>query len=445
MQDVAIICNRIITPTGITSGIVLIREGKIVDIVKEVPSDNFLVEDAGNNVLMPGVIDPHVHINEPGRTDWEGFDTATKAALAGGVTTLVDMPLNSSPVTITADALKEKISAASGKLHVNCGFWGGIVPGNEDEIEKLVEEGVLGFKAFLIDSGIDEFRSVTARDLRKAMLLIAKHNLPLLVHCELATGNPHRIDNSRSYKSFLYSRPKEWEDDAIALMIRLCREFNCRTHIVHLSSANSIEQISEAKKAGLPLTVETSQHHLYFFAEGIKDGHTEFKCTPPIREQENNFLLHQALAFSIIDFVATDHSPAPPAMKELESGDFIKAWGGISSLQFALPALWTATRQRGALIGEMAKWLCEKPALLAGIQHSKGKIEEGFDADLIVWDPDTAFIVREEVIHHRHKVTPYLGEKLYGVVKQTWLAGKKVYDEGKFLHLNKGRVIYNEK
>lgn len=447
MKKTAIISERVIIPAGTRKAVVLIEDGKIADVLDELPGQDFDVTDIGNKVLMPGVVDPHVHINEPGRTEWEGFDTVTKAAIAGGITTLVDMPLNSSPVTTTAAAFDEKINSCFDKLsmtiklHCNCGFWGGIIPGNSREIEPLIEKGVLGFKAFLTHSGIDEFPNVTEADLRKAMPIIAKHDLPLLVHCELSTDvRGQKSEVGTSYHNYLLSRPKKWEDDAIALMIRLCEEFNCRVHIVHLSSANSIEQIADAKRKGLPLTVETAQHYLYFNAENIKDKQTQFKCAPPIREQENNFMLQQALKFGIIDFVATDHSPAPPAMKELTSGDFMKAWGGISSIQFALPALWTATKKYGTLVSEMGKWLCERPAILPGLENIKGKIEKGYDADFVVWDPDKKFTVREEIIQHKHKMTPYLNEELNGVVEQTWLKGEKVFDNGQFI-LNKGSFI----
>ncbi|HKC35196.1 MAG TPA: allantoinase AllB, partial [Chitinophagaceae bacterium] len=444
MIDAAIISNRTITPDGIKKAAVLIKGGRITDIVSQLPEGDFPVTDVGDHVLMPGIVDPHVHINEPGRTEWEGFDTGTKAAIAGGITSLVEMPLNASPVTTTAKAFDEKIKATEGKLHTNCGFWGGVVPGNEKDIEPLIEKGVLGFKAFLIDSGIDEFPNVTEEDLRKAMPIIAKHGLPLLVHCELSNDQQpvSRIQN-RSYANYLASRPKKWEDDAIALMIRLCEEFNCPTHIVHLSSADSIEQIVKAKQKGLPLTVETCQHYLYFSAEQIKDGQTEFKCAPPIREKTNNEKLWQALKEGIIDYVATDHSPAPPAMKELGSGDFMKAWGGISSIQFALPVLWTAANKHGCGLQDIAKWLCENPALLPQLK-TKGKIAKGYDADFVVWDPERSFTVTKDIIYHKHKITPYLNEELYGVVEQTWLGGEKAYDGGKFLHLNKGNVLYHE-
>ena len=443
MIDHAISSNRVITPTGIRRAAVIISRGKIRAVVDEIPTGDFPITHANDLVLMPGITDPHVHINEPGRTNWEGFDTATKAAIAGGITSLVEMPLNASPVTTTAKAFDEKIKAARGQLHANCGFWGGIIPGNEGEIVPLIEKGVMGFKAFLTDSGIDEFPPVGEMDLRKVMPLIANAGLPLLVHCELTGPVPAPGNNLRSYRNYLQSRPTTWEDNAISLMIRLCGEYNCRTHIVHLSSAGSIAQIRKAKEKGLPLTVETAQHYLYFSAENIPDGRPEYKCAPPIREKENNRLLWEALQEGVIDFVATDHSPAPAELKERLSGDLFKAWGGIASLQFALPVLWTTAKSHGAGIEDMARWLCENPAKLPGLDTIKGKIAAGYDADLVLWDPDHAFTVSEEMILHRNKITPYLGEKLFGSVSQTWLGGIKIFDDGKFLHLNKGSILYH--
>lgn len=434
--------KRVVLPGGIREAVVLVDDGLIKDIVVAVPlSEHIEVIELGNKILMPGVTDPHVHINEPGRTEWEGFDTATKAAIAGGVTTLVDMPLNSSPVTTTAAAFDEKVKAAQGKLHTNVGLWGGVIPGNDNEIEALVQKGVLGFKAFLTHSGIDDFPNATEEDLRKVMPILAKYNLPLLVHCELTDNKHPASGNPQSYNNYLNSRPKKWEDDAIAMMIRLCEAFNCRTHIVHLSSAASLAQIKTARQKALPLTVETGQHYLYFTAEEIKDGQTQFKCAPPIREKQNNDALWQALKEGWIDFVATDHSPATPSLKEIESGDFMKAWGGIASIQFALPVLWTAAKKRNCTFSDIARWLCENPAKLAGLQHQKGKIEKGFDADLIVVDDEKAFTVDENCCYHRHKVSPYMGEKLYGVVEQTYLCGEKVYEDGMFIQLNKGKII----
>ena len=442
MIDFAIKGNRILTPEGTRPAIVLIQDGLIIDVVDSLSGikANQMI-DIGDSVLMPGIIDPHVHINEPGRTDWEGFDTATRAAIAGGITTLVDMPLNASPVTTTAEAFDQKIAATHGQLHTNCGFWGGLVPGNTGDIEPLIDKGVLGFKAFLTHSGIDEFPNVTEADLRQAMPIIARHGLPLLVHCELSTDEKLAAGDGRSYQNYLSSRPKEWEDNAIALMIRLCEEYQCRTHIVHLSSANAIEPIVRAKQKGLPLTVETGQHYLYFKAETIPDGQTQFKCAPPIREAENNDRLWAALRDGIIDFVATDHSPTPPALKKLTSGDFMSAWGGIASLQVALPVLWTAAQQRGFTIHDIARWLCEKPAQLAGLPHRKGRIVTGYDADILVWNPEKSFTVSEDLLHHKHKMTPYLHEHLHGVVEQTYLAGVPVFANGIFTKLNAGQLL----
>jgi len=459
MPSFSIHSHNMILPDGMREATLVIEEGMIA-AVKEGPADTegpvstdpavfadgsgFL--DAGHLIVMPGIIDPHVHINEPGRTDWEGFDTATRAAIAGGITTLVEMPLNASPVTTTVAAFDQKIAATHGQLHTNCGFWGGLVPGNEKDIEPLIDAGVLGFKAFLTHSGIDEFPNVTEADLREAMPIIARSGLPLLVHCELegpldpcrpAGGDP------RSYHNYLSSRPPSWEDNAIALMIRLCEEFGCRTHIVHLSSAHSIALIKAAKDRGLPLTVETAQHYLYFVAEEIGDGLPAYKCAPPIRERENNDKLWQALHEGIIDLVATDHSPAPPDMKQLASGDLARAWGGISSIQLALPILWTAAKKRGVTPAQLAKWLCLAPARLAGESTRRGAITPGFIADLVVWDPGAGFRVDGKDLLHRHPLTPYQDRELLGLVHQTWLGGMKVFDRGVLSRPDQGRIILN--
>lgn len=441
--DLAIHCTQTILLEGTVDATVFIKDGKITAIEKGLSTGlkgHFL--DVNDSVLMAGVIDPHVHINEPGRTDWEGFDTATKAAIVGGITTLVDMPLNASPVTTTVNNLEKKLNATTGKLHTNVGFWAGLVPGNTNEIEDLIAAGVLGFKAFLTHSGIDEFPNVTEQDLRKAMPIIARYKLPLLVHCELSTDDVVRLnEDDTSYQNYLHSRPKEWEDNAVAMMIKLCAEFNCRTHIVHLSSANSIAQIKAAKEKGLPLTVETGQHYLYFNAEEIQDGKTEFKCAPPIREKANNEQLWQALKDGTIDFVATDHSPAPPDLKQMETGNFMKAWGGISSIQLALPVLWTAAQKHGCKVNDMAKWLCKNPAKLIGKENAKGQIAVGFDADLIIWDPYKTFKVTTDIILHKHKITPYLNEALNGVVEHAYLNGKQILRNGEIINLNKGGLI----
>ncbi|MVT10684.1 allantoinase AllB [Chitinophaga tropicalis] len=443
MFDLILKGNKVLTPNGIKKAFVLINNGRIEDVVHVLPGTvTTPVTDIGDLVLMPGITDPHVHINEPGRTDWEGFETATLSAITGGITTLVDMPLNSHPVTTTVKAFHEKLHAAAGQLHSNCGFWGGIVPGNAHEVNGLIDEGVLGFKAFLTHSGIDDFPNVTAADLEKVMPLIAAHGLPLLVHCEITPpGYRPSVTDHRSYAEYLGSRPREWEHAAIALMIRLCKKYNCRVHIVHLSSADALEQIAAAKERGLPLTVETAQHYLYFNAEDIPDGQTAFKCAPPIRERANNQRLWEALRSGLIDFVATDHSPAPPAMKQQESGNFSTAWGGIASLQLALPVLWSAARKQGCTPEQIALWMCERPAMLAGIYRTKGRIAPGYDADLVVWDPEASFTVTADILHHKHKVTPYLHETLYGVAEQTYLEGVKVSERGIPLYPHRGNII----
>ena len=446
MSEGIIKSKKVLIENEVKEAFVVFKNGIITEVVNEIPDGNKNeIIDVGEKALLPGVIDPHVHINEPGRTEWEGFETATKAAISGGLTTLVDMPLNSDPVTTTVKAFEEKLAASKDQLYCNCGFWGGVVPGNAAEIKGLIKKGVLGFKAFLTHSGIDDFPQVTESDLRKVMPVIANEGLPLLVHCELSSGQM-KWTNPRSYQQYLASRPKGWEDEAIALMIRLCETYNCPVHIVHLSSANSIDQIKKAKEKGLPLTVETAQHYLYFTAEEIEDGRTEFKCAPPIRDKQNNALLWKALQDGIIDFVATDHSPAPPHLKEVESGDFIKAWGGIASLQFALSILWTAAREREISLCQVSKWLSANPAKLIRQHNKKGRIAPGYDADLIVVDVEKNFIVKEEIIKHKHKLTPYLHEELYGSVEHTFLRGIHVFDrssttkiksrEGKILLLN---------
>ncbi|WP_426492382.1 allantoinase AllB [Hymenobacter sp. 102] len=442
MAGYALKSEKIITPSGEVPGYVVVRNGLIAEVL---PTDAVVtvpVHDVGPHAILPGLIDPHVHINEPGRTEWEGFDTATRAALAGGLTTLVDMPLNSAPVTTSVVNLEQKLAATREKLHVNCGFWGGIVPGKAAEVPGLIEAGVLGFKAFLTHSGIDDFPNATEADLRQVMPLLARHGLPLLVHCELSQDDDTwKQGNRQSYQNYLASRPKAWEDEAVALMIRLCAETGCPVHIVHLSSANSLPAIAAAKAQGLSLTVETGQHYLFFSAEDIPDGQTAYKCAPPIRERANNEQLWQALESGLIDFVATDHSPAPPDLKQLTTGDFTTAWGGIASLQLALPVLWTAAQARGASLSDVVRWLSTNPARLAGQQHRKGRIAPGYDADLLVLDAEASITVTEELLHHRHKVSPYLGRELRGVVQQTYLAGELAYDRPAFRHLKQGTIL----
>jgi allantoinase len=434
--------TAVVTPAGQRPALLALQGGRIADVLPYDATVAGPVLDLGGAAILPGVIDPHVHLNEPGRTEWEGFDTGTRAALAGGLTTLVDMPLNSAPVTTSVENLRLKRAATQGQLHTNVGFWGGIVPGNAAEIEPLIAASVLGFKAFLTHSGIDDFPNATEEDLRRAMPILASHGLPLLVHCELSEDNDEwKKGDTHSYQNYLASRPKSWEDEAIKMMIRLCAEYRCPVHIVHLSSANSLALIAEAKAQGLPLTVETGQHYLFFNAEDIVDGQTQFKCAPPIRERANNEQLWLALQSGLLDFVATDHSPAPPDLKQLASGNFATAWGGIASLQLALPVLWTAARERGASLADLARWLSTNPAKLIGQSYRKGQITKGYDADLLVLAADEKFLVTESLLHHRHKVSPYLGHELTGVVTHTFLAGEEAFRHPDAMHLNRGQLL----
>ena len=393
------------------------------------------VFDAGDSVVMPGLVDTHVHINEPGRADWEGFATATRAAAAGGVTTLIEMPLNSIPATTSAGGFRKKLAAAEGKLWVDVGFWGGVVPGNTADLRPLWEAGVFGFKCFLVPSGVDEFSHVNESDLRVALPELVKLRAPLLAHAEL----PRPIERAAAaaakkpatqYAAWLASRPREAEDEAITLLWRLAREHNARIHIVHLSSASALPPLRQAKAESAAISIETCPHYLAFLAEEIPDGATEFKCAPPIRDRENREALWAALQEGLIDFVVTDHSPCPPEMKRKDSGNFLDAWGGITSLQLSLPAVWTSARQRGYSVWHIAEWMCRGPARLAHLEKHKGSIAVGFDADLIVWNPDATFRVESSLLHHQHKLTPYAGRELAGVVEATFLRGRRIYGLG---------------
>jgi allantoinase len=421
---------------------IYIKDGTIIKTEKGISKSFDGIENVGNAILMPGILDAHVHVNEPGRTNWEGFETATQAAAAGGITTIVDMPLNASPVTTTAKAFEVKLASTHGKLHVNCGFYGGLIPGNENEIERLINCGVLGIKAFLTHSGIDEFPNVEEKELNEAMPILAQHNIPLLVHCELSDENHQQelIAYPNNYKSYLKSRPKKWENKAIAMMINLCRRHRCRTHIVHLSSAEALGMIAIAKEEGLPLTAETCPHYIYFAAEEIPDADTLFKCAPPIREKGNNEELKKGLKNGVLNFLATDHSPAPPELKEIKTGNLLKAWGGIAGLQFLLPASWTALKESMSL-EQFIPLLTEYPAQFLNINHRKGFIKEGFDADLVVWQPEESFIVNEEAIFHKHKISPYVSRRLFGKVERTYVNGELVFENGFITNKNKGRPL----
>lgn len=435
--EFAITSRRVLTPEDLREAVVIVRNGVIDSIVPrgEVPN-GLLVQDVGDHVVMPGLVDSHVHVNEPGRTEWEGFSSATRAAAAGGITTIADMPLNSNPVTTTSAALEAKRQAARGKLNVDCAYLGGVIPNNASQLEPLIDAGVVGFKCFLIHSGIDDFPNVTEADLDVAMPILAKRGVPLLVHAELECGahpDPHfQWTDPRSYKQFVRSRPRQWENDAIDLMIKLCRKHHCRVHIVHLSSADALPALRAAKAEGLPITAETCPHYLHFQLERIPDGDTRYKCAPPIREDENCQRLWQALEDGTIEFVVSDHSPCSPDLKFLSEGDLQKAWGGIAGLQFTLSSVWTYARERHLSIEKISELMSLKTSRFLGLDKRKGKLAPGLDADIVVFDPEGSTSIERGGIHHKHKVTPYEGKTLGGKVISTYLRGVRIFHEGEF-------------
>jgi allantoinase len=421
----AVRSRRVVTPDGERPAVVRIRAGRIVELTghDDFPADGF---DLGELALLPGLVDTHVHVNEPGRTEWEGFETATRAALAGGVTTIVDMPLNSLPPTVTADALRIKRLAAAGRCHVDVGFWGGAVPRHLDDLPDLHAAGVFGFKAFLIDSGVPEFPPLDA-----AGLVAALRSVPgalFVLHAEdpdaVAAAPP-----SDRYADFVASRPPVAETRAVAVALRAARTTGARVHILHLSAAAALPLISAARADGVRVTVETCPHYLALSAEAVPDGGTQFKCCPPIRDEANRDALWAALAGGDIDCVVSDHSPCVPALKRFDTGDFAAAWGGIASVQLGLPVVWTAARRRGHTLADVARWMAARPAQIAGLP-AKGRIAPGADADLIAVDPDAEFTVDPALLWHRHPVTPYAGQRLTGVVRAAWLGGRPVTPHG---------------
>lgn len=442
--DQIIRSRRIVIGDEVVSASLLVKDGVIgeiceyefAELTELQAAPDVIIDDVGDLVVMSGLVDTHVHVNEPGRTEWEGYESATRAAAAGGITTLVDMPLNCIPATTSLAALDEKRAAAEGACAIDVGFWGGVVPGNRDQLRAMIDAGVMGFKCFLIDSGVPEFEYAKEADVRAALAILGEAGVPLLCHAELAgpiDAAAARVAamDPRRYVTYLSSRPPEAEELAIAMMVKLCAETGAPVHIVHHSAASALALVEGARQDGLPLTAETCPHYLHFAAEDIPDGATEFKCAPPIRERDNREALWQALASGVLDMVVSDHSPCTVGLKKRDAGHFMDAWGGVASLQITLPVVWTDARQRAVSLPELARWMCARPARLAGLPK-KGAIARGMDADLVIWNPDEAHEIAAERLQHRNKITPYHGQNLWGVVEKTYLRGRCVFRRGQY-------------
>ena len=433
---------RVVTPTGTRPATVHTRDGRITRVAAHDDHGPGPGADFGDHVLMPGVVDTHVHINEPGRTEWEGFESATRAAAAGGITTVVDMPLNSLPPATTVAGLMTKAETMEGRCAVDIGLWGGAIPDNTrhdtSTLTDVLGRGALGFKCFLAPSGVDEFPCVNADDVRRALVRLHGTGAVFMVHAEL----PGPLDeaarsmalespppDSRAYSTWLRSRPPAAEDEAVAMLYRLCKEVGTPVHVVHLSSAGALETLARARDEGVPLTAETAPHYLHFTAEQVPDGATWYKCAPPIRDRGNRDRLWKALEDGLISMVVSDHSPCTPDLKRVDTGDFVQAWGGIAGLQFSLSAVWSEAHSRGIALDRVVEWMCRAPAKHAGLAGRKGAIAEGMDADLVVFEPDATFVVSAPFIHHRNKLTPYEGETLRGRVRHTFLRGRTAFHD----------------
>ena len=426
--DLVVRAARAVTPSGERGVCLGISGGRIaaVEPLSASLDGAEQLELGDDEVLLPGLVDTHVHVNEPGRTEWEGFASATRAAAAGGVTTIVDMPLNSLPPTVDVDALEVKRAAADGQCHVDVGFWGGAVPGNLADLRPLHDAGVFGVKCFLVHSGVEEFPPLSRTELGEHLEELARFDALLVVHAEDADEIERAPGpDGTSYDGFLASRPPVAERTAVATVVAETRRTGARTHVLHLASAEVVPLLRKARADGVRITVETCPHYLSFEAEAIADGATQFKCCPPIRDAVNREGLWQALADGDVDVVVSDHSPCTPDLKRLDVGDFGLAWGGVSSLQLGLSAVWTGARARGHGLADVVRWMAEGPARLVGLPR-KGRLEIGADADLCVFAPDESWLVDPARLHHRNPVTPYAGSTLDGVVRSTWLRGERI-------------------
>lgn len=439
--DLVIRSQQVITDIGGRPAAVCVKAGKIVKIVGFSDVVQAAEDVTISGALIPGLVDSHVHINEPGRTEWEGFESATKAAAAGGITTVIDMPLNSIPPTVNVESLAIKKAAATGKCSIDVGFWGGSIPGNVKDLEPLLKAGVFGFKCFLLHSGVDEFPASSLDDLSAALEVLAKNNALMIVHAEDSTAIERSTKpSSRSYAEFLASRPKGAENVAIAQLIEEARRNHAKVHVLHLSSGDSLSLIRSAKADGVKITAETCPHYLSLTSEEIVDGATQYKCCPPIREQRNQDELWQGLEAGIIDQIVSDHSPCTEDLKIFDVGDFQRAWGGISSLQLGISIIWTQALARGITLWQITKWMAEKPAQLAGLAH-KGSIAVGMDADFAEFDTENEFRVEPAELFHKNQFTPYQGKFLKGKVKQTWLGGQLIYKDGVMLNSPQGKFL----
>jgi len=447
MSSFVLRSRRVLTPEGLRPASILIRAGRIRSLGEHGDGQDppgapdLSVVDVGNAVVFPGLVDTHVHVNAPGRAHWEGFETATAAAAAGGITSIVDMPLNSIPPTTTVSGLREKLEAAAGRISVDVGFWGGVVPGNEGDLAALRAVGVSGFKCFLAPSGVGEFPEIAPDALDAAMERLAGLGAPLLVHAEDPGLLHPPAGKPRAHRSWLESRPPDAEHSAIAAVLAACRRTGARVHVLHLSSAGALDAIRRAKDHGLHVTAETCPHYLTFAAEEIPDGATQFKCAPPIRGRENRERLWDGLRSGDIDMVVSDHSPSSPEEKQLDTGDFLRAWGGIASLELTLAATATGAASRGIPIERLGSWMAAAPAKLANLDASRGRIAPGRDADFVVWDPDAEWTVEPARMFQRHKTTPYAGATLKGRVLATYLRGEKIYETGRLAAAGRGELI----